>query len=290
MPATQLSRRARLRQKVLREPYQSALRETRATPPGSPVVPAATTAQAILEGAIFSGIRTLHLPYHARSRLPATVPGWLDVQRLRPEPAHLDIEVGRTGAAQTLAGLFADYLEEPGNGPIAAAGIRMRDSRGAAEFFRPGHSGAVRFRGVSAAEVLSAHRVDCPHSTCIAETAPHVITVAEQFHTAHPADRALLAVSSAVRRLGTFHALGATSIDTWDWIIPPTPDGMVIEAWFPSMTVSEQEQILETLCSTELNPEWSIDQVWPRGKRNAPPYYVLTIEGAADIQLRLFQS
>lgn len=290
MPATQLSRRARLRQEVLREPYQNALREIRATPKRSPVVPAAKTSQAILEGAIFSGIRALHHPYQADSRLPPTISGWLDIQRLRPTPLHLDVEVGREGASWTLARLIADHFEEPGRGPVAAAGIRMRDNRGAAEFYRPGHSGAVRFRGVPAVEVLAAHREACPDATCIAEKSPRTITLAEQIDTTHPADRALLSVSSAIRRLGAFLELGSTSIDTWEWMLPPTPDGMVIEAWFPSMTTVEQEQILGDLCSRELSPRWSIDPTWPRGKQFAPPYFVINVEGAADIQLRLFQS
>ena len=121
----------------------------------------------------------------------------------------------------------------------------------------PGATGVVRFRGIQYADVLLSHREVCPAGQCMAERFPDEVTHEERTRGFFPEPRAAMALSAMVRRLGILRSWGATSIDTWSWWSGSGPDGIVVEAWFPSMGPSGRRAILEALCSEHFEPHWS---------------------------------
>lgn len=290
MPSSRLTRRARLRSRALMEPMATSVQTLQEAGPGGPVTPLPDAGQALLEGAVFSEIRTLHFPMPSDPRIPKSLPGGLDVRRLRARTDSLTVTVGPEGAARTLGlGLFP-YREVGEGGCVIAPGMRLRERNGVVEIYRPGATGVVRFRGIQYADVLLSHREVCPAGQCMAERFPDEVTHEERTRGFFPEPRAAMALSAMVRRLGILRSWGATSIDTWSWWSGSGPDGIVVEAWFPSMGPSGRRAILEALCSEHFEPHWSAEPLREVSGKPSERYFVLRGgESHADIQLRLFE-
>lgn len=256
MPSSWLTRRARLRSRALMEPMAASVQTLQEAGPGGPVTPLPDAGQALLEGAVFSEIRTLHCPMPSDPRMPKSLPGVLDVRRLRAQTDSLTVTVGPEGPVRTLGlGLFP-YREVGEGGYVIAPGMRLRERDGVVEIYRPGATGVVRFRGIQYADVLLSHREVCPAGQCMAEQFPDEVTHEERTRGFFPVPRAGMALSAMVRRLGILRSWGATSIDTWPWRSASWSGGVIVEAWFPSMDPSSRRKILEALCSENLEPHW----------------------------------
>lgn len=290
MPSTQLARRARLRSRALMEPLSASVQTLQGAVPGGAVVPRPDVGQALLEGAVFSEIRTLYYPGSADPRVPKNLPGVLDVLRLRAQADSLTVTVGPEGAARTLGSALFPYREEGEGSLVRAPGMRVRERDGVIEIYRPGAAGVVRFRGIKYADVLNAHREVCPNGQCVAEQFPDEVTYEEHARGIFPAPREGMAVSAMVRRLGILRSWEAISIDTWQWRSASRPDGIVVEAWFPLMGPSGRKEILEALCSEHFEPRWSAEPLREISGKQSETYFVLRgDESSADIQLRLVE-
>lgn len=291
MPDSQLTRRARLRSRALMEPLATSVQALREVHPGPPVVPFPDVGQALLEGSVFRETETLYFRVGDDPRVPDTLPGALDVTGLHPRTDSLVVDVDPLGADRTIAAFLFPRHEDGEGSHVYAPGLRMRAWEAGVEVYRPGLRGAVRFRGVEYDDVVRFHRRDCPAGQCIAEVSPQEITVDERDRGVFPAPRSGMTLSAMVRRLGILRSWGATCIDTWRWPLSPRPDGVVVEAWFPSMDVSAREAILATLCSKHFSPHWSAEPLIEVSGKPSETYFVLHgDELHADIQLRLFGS
>ncbi|MGC4942207.1 hypothetical protein [Kribbella sp. DT2] len=251
---------ATLRARATLEPYAAAWAKVASAPAGSPAVPAPIESQAILEGLVFQALRWLYYPQED-SRFDSAdpgddshwgLPGVMEAVRIYPEADLLTVEIAPRArqSAVTLGMYLLPEIDEYGEwGQVGIPALRVRDIGDQLEFYRIGHRGAVRFRGVSAADFWDAHHWALDHSRgCIAARHPQAPSAVERERPEIFSPGQLRTTSSIVRHLGLLMDLGATGIDTWT----NPRDRVIIEVELRSLTEAQCAKLIEDLCSPNL--------------------------------------
>src|SRR3546814_11123444 len=120
----------------------------------SPVLPAGSETQQLLEGQFFQAIRTLHYPW--RDGPFDSLPGCLEIRAIEPDHDRLVLRVEPSGVAATI--VERALAHAPRNGYPAAVEVpylRVRDGEGGAEFYRLGSPGAIVLEGVTFGDVAA---------------------------------------------------------------------------------------------------------------------------------------
>lgn len=281
-------RRVRLRSRATLQPYHAARRALQGLSAVSPVLPAGSETQQLLEGQFFQAIRTLHYPW--RNGPFDSLPGCLEIRAIEPDHDRLVLRVEPSGVAATIVDRALAHA--PRNGypaDVEVPYLRVRDGERGAEFYRLGSPGVIVLEGVTFGDVAALHAKH-PHDEdmeCLWITSPDTVTADEEREWRARREPAYRVTSSVVRRLGLLTRLDASSIDTWEVMWDEGAEVMV-EAWFTKLSYEERIRLLRDLASPHLAPRWHPKS--PLEGDSTHPYHYFTVGDTNHVvQIRLLE-
>lgn len=303
MPASAISRLARLRSHATGESHQKAYQAVESVPPGTPVLSEPTPMQEQLEGAIFDKMHALRfIPRQQRDAWGFRPFG---IRSVAPSPDRLVIELETGSAYEEFVRNIMPGFEQVEGDSIpeihGVPGLGRRSHELGLSLFRPGLDGEVVVAGLSVEiwEATHAGEFSGPHvAFCPATSHPTQWTEAEQNHApsflkqfgdlAVKRDHEDRILQSAVlRRIGLLNRLGSRSTTTWRKGGQP---GIVVELYQDEYDFESHDTFIEEMTSPHMLPQMTcVDRrVWP--DRNYRSIEFATPRSEGSLQIRLAQA